>query len=219
MPTASRPTLGRVGQILTSLYKGGLLARQQRRVQGSRKAAIYALNARGRERCQELGFKGEELLLFGVSPEELKSSLRIERLSVLPGESSRILSFCAYRGGIGRSTLVAFLAKGLAEELGAQKSVIAVDLDLQSTGLDDLFLQDAQTSCRGRCGLLVDFRRQDPRKRALWLRCSLGDSDYVARPHGDQPNLFYLPSGFGPSNTAVTSSEQAEALNSLSSPW
>ena len=210
MPRARRPTLGRVGQILAKLYKDGLLLRQVQSAQGARKASFYALSEKGLEVCRRLGFEREEQLLFQVTGEMLRTCLTRERLARRLESPGRIVTTYGYSGGLGRSTLVAHVTKGLAEKLEGDKEVLAIDLDLSSSGLDKFFAPEGLEGCRGLGGLLLDFERLEPRKRALWLRGALTRREFVLRPR-DLPGLGYMPSGLSPGQDVLSPSDRTEA--------
>jgi len=211
MPRACRPTLGRIGQILAALCKDGVLNREYRRSQGSREAGFYTLSERGRELCQELGFEREERLLFQVTDDVLRTCLTRERLARCLEAPGRIVAVYGYRRGLGRTTLAAHLARGLAERLGDHEQLLVVDLDLGASGLD-AFFPLKKPGCRGLGGLIVDYRRQAPQKRALWLFGALSAPEYVVRPLKGVPDLVYLPSGLSPGQCLVSSADRAEAL-------
>ncbi len=210
MPRAHRPTLGRVGQILAALYKNGLLDRKYLRAQGARKAGFYALSKSGRELCQQLGFEHEERLLFPVTQRMLRTWLTRENLrQKTPG---KIIAVYGFSEGLGRSTLVAHVARGLAKRLGDGEQLLVVDLDFETPRLDDFFPPRKPGQCRGLGGLLLDYERKAPRKRALWLRGALSKPEYALHPLRDVPGLAYLPSGLGTSQRDLSPSERAEAL-------
>ncbi len=211
MPRAHRPTLGRIGQILAALHRDGLLDRVIRQSQGSRKAGFFALSDRGRELSRQLGFEREERLLFPVSEEMLRKWLTQERLR--PKAPGRIVAVYGFRGRLGRTTLVAHVARGLARNLEDGENLLVVDLDLETAGLDDFFPALEARECRGLGGLLLDFERLEPCKRALWLRGALSKPEYVLHPLEDEvPGLAYLPSGLSPGQGALSPSERAEAM-------
>ena len=215
MPQAHRPTLGRIGQILAAFYDAQLLERQDQRSQGSRKAGFYALSERGRELCRNLGFEREERQLFDVTEQALRTWLTQERLARKPKQPGRIVAVYGWSGRLGRTTLVAHVAKGLAESLSVDQPVVAIDLDLAAPGLNDFFAPQGAGLYRGLGGLLVDFERRPPRKRSLWLRGALSSREYMLQPLEDVPNLLYLPSGLSPGADMLMASERAEALTAL----
>ena len=206
----NRPTLGRVGQILSALHKDKLLVRVVRRSQGSKKAGFFALSERGRELCRVLGFEHEERLLFPATQEKLRTWLTPDRLR--PRPPGKIVAVYGYRGRLGRTTLVAHVARGLAENLTDDKQLLVVDLDLERPGLDDFFRPPEHGECRGLGGLLLDFERKAPRKRAFWLRGALASQRYVLHPLPKVPGLAYLPSGLGAGQQGLSPSERAEAV-------
>ncbi len=212
MPQDQRPTLGRVGQILTSLNKDQLLESVKRPAQGTSMAAFYQLSERGVALCHRLEFKRRERSLFPVTQEVLRHTLTRERLTRQPAAPGRIAAVYAYRGGLGRTTMVAHVARGLAENLGEGEQVLAVDLDFGAPGLDPFFNPHRQSTCRGLGGLVVDFQRKPRRKRHLWLRSALVSPEYVQRPLEEVPNLSFLPSGLSPGQDALSGTERAEAL-------
>ncbi len=210
MPRSRRPTLGRVGQILTELHRDGLLDRRMQSAQGARKAGFYSLSEKGQEVCRRLGFERDEQILFHATDEMLHSCLTRERLARHSESPGRIVAAYGYSGGLGRSTLIAHVAKGLAEshEIG---EVLAIDLDLSSSGLDAFFAPAGLKGCRGLGGLLLGFERQEPRKRDLWLRGALNKQEFVLRSRG-VPGLKYMPSGLSPGQDVLSPTERAEAL-------
>lgn len=212
LPHSHRPTLGRVGQILAALHEDGLLVRVKKRAQGSPTAGFYVLSDTGRELCRDLGFKRAEELLFDAPEEMLRANLTQKRLSELPSSPARIITAYSLRGGIGQTTLAAHVTRGLAEQLSGGQAVLAVDLDLEAPGLDALAPRGNLEQCRGLGGLVLDFERRPPTKRALWLRGALNDPSYVVKASDDLPNLFYLPNGLSSSQTGLSSSERAEAM-------
>ena len=211
MPRARRPTLGRVGQILTELYGEGLLVRRMQSAQGARKAGFYALSESGQSICRRLGFVREEHLLFQVTKEQLRFYLTQERLARCPESPGRIIAAYGYSGGLGRSTLVAHVAKGLAESLALGEEILAIDLDFGSSGLDASFAPEGLESCRGLGGLLLEFERREPRKRELWLRGAMTSREFVLRLP-DLPGLGYMPSGLSPGQDVLSPSERVEAM-------
>ncbi len=215
MPHAHRKSLGRVGQILAALYEDGFLIRVQKKAQGSREASFYALSESGKKLCRQLDFQRDEQLLLDAPVELLHAQLSRERLSRLPSTTGQIVTAYSYRGRLGQTTLVAHLARGFAEHLADGRALLAIDLDLQAPGLDALAPQGNVGQSRGLGGLIVDFERLPPNKRALWLRAALKDPRYVISASNDLPNLFYLPNGLGSSHTGLTASERAEALSLL----
>ena len=214
LPQESRPSAGRVGQILASLYEENLLDRRIGKAQGSRSAGYYSLSNTGRSLCLDLGFAKQAL--FATDPNTLKTHLTRRRLSAAVKKSGRIVAAWGIRGGLGKTTLVANLAKGLAQELSSDdQHLLAVDLDFASPDLDGFFAPK-QLGCRGLGGLLMDFQRCEPKKRVLFLMQSLGDPKYVVPVLVDDadhaPRLFYLPSGLGTGHQALSPSERAEAM-------
>lgn len=215
MPYAHRPTLGRVGQILAALHDEQLLVRSKRKAQGSQKAGFYALSETGRALCRDLGFERQEKLLFSASERMLRDHLTRERLSWRPPAPGRIITTYSYRGGLGRTTMVAHVARGLAEVLPEDQKVLVMDLDLGAPGLDEFFAREGLEECRGLGGMLVDYERLPTRRRSLWLRTALRDPIYALQPSPEAPNLMYLPSGIGSTKGALSSSERAEAMSLL----
>ncbi|MCP3961825.1 MAG: hypothetical protein GY719_28620 [bacterium] len=202
-----------MGQILAALYDENLLDRKIGKAQGSNAAGYYSLSSAGRSLCHDLGFAHQTL--FAADPGTLKTHLTRQRLSAATGQSGRIVAAWGIRGGLGRTTLVAQIAKGLAGQLTADdQRLLAVDLDFASPDLDGFFAPSDQPRCRGLGGLLMDFQRCEPRRRAFFLVRSLGDPKYVV-PVESTLRLSYLPSGLGPGHQALSASERAEALASL----
>ncbi len=215
MPRELRPTLGRIGQILPTLHEAELLVRVDGRSQGSRKAGFYGLTEQGHELCRELGFEREEQLHFTIPTTTLRKCLNRDFIIPRTRASGRLIAVYGYRGGLGRTTLVAHVARGLAERFDSGKQLLVVDLSLRSPGLDAFFPVKESLSCRGLGGLLVDFQRKEATKRALWLRGALSSSEYVMRPLADVPGLVYLPSGLNPGQGGLSPSERTEALDVL----
>ena len=208
LPHSDRPTQGRVGQILAALFKEGMLVRVRRRAQGARKAAFYALSKSGYDLCRRLGFESEERLLFSTTEETLKTYLTPQSLSKRRSGAGRIITVYGWRGRLGRTTLVAYVSRGLAEN--SDQPILAVDFDLEAPGLNDFF--PSQAECRGLGGLLIDVERRLPKKRPLWLRGAVTSPEYVTQPLPENPNLFYMPSGVSPGSASLLPSERAEAV-------
>ncbi len=215
LPVEKRPTLGRIGQILSALHKSRLLNKSVAKAQGAKRAGFYSLSKRGREVCLELGFEHREQALFTVPHEVMRTCLTRQRLSQQPTTAARITSILGYRGGLGRTTLVAHLGKGLVEAIEGEEDILLVDLDLRAPGLSDYLQSPGLASCRGLGGLLFDSERVEARKRPLWLRSALSKPKYVVRPLPNLPRLVYLPSGLGPGQHGLSSTERFEALNLL----
>jgi len=209
MSQAHQPTLGRVGQLLTELKTAELVVFKMMKAQGSRQAAFYQLSARGLELCRDLGFERWDETLFPISEDEQRTVLTRERLMYRPEEPGRIVALYGYRGGIGRTTAAAYVAKGMAERL-EQKSVLVVDLDISAPGLEKFF--HPPEGCRGLAGLILDYQRKGTHKRELWLRGAVGSEEYVHRPFPETTNLAFMPNGFGPGSSTLTPTERAEAI-------
>ena len=208
-----RPTLGRVGQILSSFDEAGLVEKTIGKAQGSKNASFYRLSEKGRRRAKELGLAQREMLHFPVTEKQLAENLSLENLSRTraPG---RILTVYGFRGGLGRTTTTAFIARGLAERLvDTSGRLLAIDLNLTAPSLDRFLQSETPTSSRGFAGLLIDYHLRPKAKRALWLRAALQDERYTARTFRDQP-LYFLPSGFSERDD-LTVSERAEAMTLL----
>lgn len=208
-----RPTLGRVGQILSSFDEAGLLEKTIGKAQGAPRASFYRLSEKGRQKARELGFVQKEAIHFPVTEKQLATNLSLENLcrTRSPG---RILTVYGFRGGLGRTTTTAFVARGLAEKLtGTAKPLLAIDLNLTAPSLDRFLQAEKPKPTRGLAGLLVDYHLHTKSKRPLWLRAALHDNRYVVRTFRDQP-LFFLPSGFSDRDD-LTTSECAEALTLL----
>ena len=213
IPRDDRPTLVRVGQILSKLFKEGFAERSMRRSQGARRAAHYRLSALGVELCRRQGFEREERTLFAVDDDMLREYLTPERLTKRPDVKPRIRGFYAFRGGVGCTTLVAHVARLLAEKSPNEPHLV-LDLDLNAPGLDRFFATGGAKECRGLRGLVTEYRARHPRRRATWLREVLESGDYALYPFpGDLPNLAYIPSGL--SGADGTTAERAEALHLL----
>lgn len=213
MPAAKRPTLGRVGQILKSFREVGWLESEYRRAQGARNAAFYALSGAGVERCRELGFGKEDRDLFPLEAGMEEHYVTPERIAPPWNGPGKITAFHAHRGGVGRSTMIWYCAKGLVEREECQPLLVA-DFDLDAPSLDTFFASRGLGRCRGLRGLVVDFYRQPPSDRQRWLRQALTRDEFLLQPLKEtQEELFYLPSGFAPGTE--TGSERAEALDRL----
>ena len=210
LPQESRRSAGRVGQILAALHDENLLDRVFGKAQGSNAAGFYSLSSEGRLLCQDLGFAQQ--VRFAASPDILKTNLTRQRLAAAVERSGRIVAAWGIRGGLGRTTLVAHVAKGLAEKLTTDdQRLLAVDLDFASPDLDGFFAPRDEPKCRGLGGLLMDFQRCEPKKRAFFLLRALRDPKYVIQVK-TVPRLIYLPSGLSPSHQALSAAERVEAL-------
>ncbi len=216
IPVLHQRTLGRTGQILRSLYEEGLIDRVTGRAQGSRQAGFYALSEHGLQFCRIMGFEHKKRALFPTSREFREHWLTPKHLSRHLDAHGQIVAVYGYIPGLGRSTLIAHIAKAMTRDSGTREQFLVADLDFESPGLDDFFTSQEAQHCRGLGGLRVDFELRLPHKRALWLRAALSDSKYVIRPtEPDVPGLLYLPSGLSSRQTALSPTDRGEALRLL----
>lgn len=209
-----RPTLGRVGQILSGFHKAGLVVRSTGPSQGSKSASFYELSEKGRQCARFLGLVQKETLHFPVSDQQLANCLNLDNLC-RARDPGRILAVYGYQGGLGRTLITAFVAYGLAKQQEPDKPLLAIDLNLTAPNLDRFLQAEDPRPVRGLAGLLVDFHLRPRPKRALWLRCALRDPAYVIRTFSDE-QLYFLPSGFS-DREDLSASERAEALTLLNS--
>lgn len=212
-----KPGAARVGQILADLYHHHQVLRLQRQAQGGASVSFYALSPRGHEFCRRQGLERDDRRFFDFSPELQTRFLKPELLAtrrnfILPSPGA-VAAFCAHRGGVGRSTMVAHVAPLLASRLGAAgKNVLVIDFDLDAPGLDSHFAPIGLGECRGLRGLVYDFHQKAASRRSAWLEEALTEPQYVLRP---RKNLVYLPSGFAPGVDRQAEEERAEVLSRL----
>lgn len=114
-----------------------------------------------------------------LSKEHWLSDQVVRPVWPLVRQAPTIVSFYSYKGGVGRSTLLALTAAQLADR---GKQVVVVDLDLEAPGLQGLF--DVQVE-RGVLDYLVEHVALDR-----------GDTDGLARD-------VVTPRGSGPGNGSV----------------
>lgn len=212
-----RPSSARVSQILSDLYEENLLLRYQRPARGGRSVPFYALAPRGRELCGRLKLDREPWQLYDGS--EALQNEYLDAKYLWPEEAldepGRVTVFWAFRGGLGRSTAIAHVARILAGQLARDEQVLVLDLDLDAPDLDAFFASCDPGASRGLRGLIVDYHQHEESARRDWLRQSLTDESYVLRPFPKLPNLRYLPSGFTPAGDPTVEAERAEAVASL----
>lgn len=200
MPALFRPTPGRVSQILKALDCDGLLKVFAARSQGSPKASFFKLSPLGVRLCRHLGFDQETL--FRVSEDDLSRYLTREHLANRPEQPpGPVVAFHGQREGLGRTTAVGNVARGLAEREPKQ-GVLVLDLHLSDSVHPGFFGSGTGRfgsgtgrTCRGLHGLVVDYQSQPSWNQAGWLKDALAKPEYVDRPLSDLPNLFYLPTG------------------------
>lgn len=214
MPQEHRRTLGRIGQILSAFDEAGFLEKVQRRAQGSRRAAFYALSEDGLELCRALGFEREAETYFPADPRTLATYLTPQHLATDQFASGRFVTFYAYRSGLGKTTALAHTARGLAEA-DRERKVLVLDLDFDTSGPDAFFAPDGLGPCQGLRGLIVDFARQRQRSRNLWLRGAAHRAPYTLQPFEDLPNFTYLPHALGPGAERQSTAARAEAFRYL----
>ncbi len=211
-----RPTSSRVGQVLVGLDYENLVVRTPGRTQGNPQASFYALSPQGVDLCRRLGLDHGRSPYFRLEEEAWRSYSVPSRVRVPPdsgaAEPRRVTAFWSDRGGVGRTAVVAQAAKHLAAS--GRGTVLVIDLDLDSPGLDARMAPAGIGRCRGLRGLIVDFHQVPAGERSSWLRESLRRPEYVLRPASDRlPDLHYLPSGFAPGTAAGLDEERAEALS------
>ncbi len=93
----------------------------------------------------------------------------------------QIISIHSFRGGTGKSNIVANLAALLAAE---GKRVGVIDTDIQSPGIHALFGLDENT---------VNYALND----YLWGKCDIGQAAHDVTPQGETAmavNIFLIPS-------------------------
>lgn len=208
---STRPvTANRIGQILARLREEKLLLSQERQAQGGKAVSFYTLSPRGRHLCGNLGLERITRTVFDLSPDLPSRLLKLEHLANSDEEAGQVLAFVSYRGGSGRSTTVARVAFDLAKRLEATgKAVLAIDLDLDAPGLDDKFAPGGLGECRGLRGLIFDLLQEKETDRLEWLGHALVSPAYILRPKPTElPNLYYLPTGFGPASPASDAEER-----------
>ena len=115
-----------------------------------------------------------------------------------------IYVFYSYKGGVGRTFTLAHCAISIAaQRREAKQKVLAMDLDLEASGLHRYLRPVESPQMRGFAGLLADY--VDARGDADWLGQSLredlalppAERRYVASVQGTE-NLFLIPSGVAP---------------------
>lgn len=104
--------------------------------------------------------------------------------------TTRVTTFYSYKGGLGRSLLLAWSATELARQ---GRRVVAIDLDLEAPGLGfKLGLDDPTSTGPGVVDLLQDFLEGQPPPSSLAELC---------HPVGSSGHLWLLPAGAAPSPT------------------
>ena len=217
-----RPTSARVGQILAGLDHENLVVRMPGRAQGNPEASFYSLSPLGFEACQRLSLVRNRSPYFRLEEETWAAYLTPERITAKDkaAEPGRVTVLWSYRGGSGSTAALAHAAPLAAGRMAASDAgrLLVLDLDVESPGLDAHLAPEGLGGCRGLRGLIVDFYKVPPGERAKWLREALVKREYVLQPKPEeQPNFFYLPSGFGPDSSAGSDEERAEALARLQS--
>ncbi len=210
-------TSTRVGQILRGLYRQGLLLRQLHPDRGGKEVAFYGLAPSGGDLCQRLGLMAPEPSPgFDFSVELQEQMLDPRRVAIAAGAAvpaTRVVAFCSFSGGVGRTTAVAHTAWELTARIAAGSRLLVVDLDFDAPALDDFFSCSRLGACRGLRGLVIDFYRQPKRRREGWLRRALEDGAYVLQPFPEQrPDLWYLPTGLGGDGASEESKNAREVL-------
>lgn len=216
------PTPSRVGQILRSFSDEGLLKRTTGPAQGNPRTTFYALSPKGLALCRRLGLDRRERLLFNFGRASWEPYLRAEHLLLKPSsflrEVSRIVTFYSYRGGVGRSSLLAQACGQIVSKAhrGRSGRILVADLDLEAPGLDPYFAPEGTGQCRGLCGLIHDYLQISENQRSAWLRENLENSDYVLRPsRGEKAELYFLPTGLVPGIGDESTAEAAGAMERL----
>jgi len=202
MSATRKLTPTRVGQVLRDLHRQGFLLRRLHPDRGGKEVAFYGLAPSGADLCQRLGLTAPEPSSgFDFSTELQEQMLDPRRVAITAGTTlprSRVVAFCSFSGGLGRTTAVAHTAWEMAAGIAAGRRLLVVDLDFDAPALDDFFASTQFGACRGLRGLVVDFYRQPKRRRRDWLQQALEDDAYVLQPFPQQrPALWYLPTGFG----------------------
>lgn len=193
LPKLHQPTPGRVSQILKSLDSDGLLGLSHGRSQGSPNACFFKLSPLGVRLCRHIGFDRE--MRFQVGKDDLSKYLTPEHLAHRPEKPpGPIVAFYSQRDGVGRTTTVGNVARGLAEKVPG-RAILFLDLHLGESGHPSFFGPEAGKSCRGLHGLVVDYQGQPSWNQAKWLKAALTKRQYVDRPLPEHPNLYYLPTG------------------------
>ncbi len=217
-----RPTPARVGQILVQLDAEDLVVHMPGRAQGNPRTTFYALSPQGHEICRRLDLISQRKPYFSTKEEDWKVYVTAERITAprrRPPEPGRIIAFWSHRGGVGRTTTVAGAALVWADRTrrAPEEKLLVADFDFEAPGLDVHFASRGLGACRGLRGLVVDYYRLSQNDRAPWLRQALQQvGEYILQPLPERcPNLFYLPTGFGPDGASDSDEERAEAWRRL----
>ena len=217
MSPQTRPTTSRIGQLLSSLYDFGYVNREVDRYQGASKVFFCRLSDKGKDKCDELGIGGEGQVLFQQSPEHHREWLTLKSLSVGFSPHHRLIGFYSYSGGLGRTTLAAYVARALAER-NPSKRVLLIDFDLEAPELDRFFsVPDEPEVNRGLRGLVCDYFFQKDWQRQTWLAQALSPESFrfVVTPVSDLDNFHFLPSGMRGAGDAASAAEAARAMRHL----
>jgi len=112
------------------------------------------------------------------------------------------VAFYSYKGGVGRTLLVANTAQFLAM---SGRRVVALDLDLEAPGLHqklgsrDVLDRAESGTLYGAVDELLDTLENEPRKRSL-----RETAIEVDLPSGTKGSLLLIPAGSAPSNSRPT---------------
>ena len=110
-----------------------------------------------------------------------------------------IYAFYSYKGGVGRTFIMAHCAIGMAAaRLKDKIPVLAIDMDLEAPGLSRYLPPETmEEPTTGFAGLLLDYVRSGRNKE--WLVQHLNDPCYRQKVDGSD-NLFVIPAGIGPNS-------------------
>jgi len=107
-----------------------------------------------------------------------------------------IYAFYSYKGGVGRTLVMAHCAIAMAKSRREQGyRVLAMDLDLEAPGLARYISPRAETGAGGFARLLADYRAQG--RRRSWLEEHILDTAYIGQLEGAN-NLYVMPTGVEP---------------------
>ncbi len=197
LPPKERPTTHRIGQILKMFHIHDYLDREIDRFQGTKRAAFYRLNPKGKQACRErYRFDNQDQALFHVTDGVRRKYLTAENFDGSPeAQPQRVIGFYSYSPGLDQAVMVAHTASALARQ-AKEKEILVIDLDFETPELDRFFATSTGESNRCFRRLLTDYLRQPDWRKEQWLQEAVNESSYtfLARPERFS-NLHFLRSG------------------------
>ncbi|KXJ04534.1 hypothetical protein AC249_AIPGENE15201, partial [Exaiptasia diaphana] len=197
LPPKERPTTHRIGQILKMFHVHGYLDCEHDRFQGTKRAAFYQLNHKGKQACRShYRFENQNQALFHMTDSMRRKYLTAENFDGSPeAQPQRMIGFYSYSPGLDQAVIVAHTASALARQ-AKEKEILVIDLDLETPELDRFFPTPMGESNRCFRRLLTDFLSQPDWRKERWLQEAVfeGSYTYLARPES-LANLHFLRSG------------------------